>query len=213
MLQALEEELHLLAKLQVERAERPVEKQHLRLADERARKRDALLLAARELARLALAEAAELDELEHLLDPAPDLLLVDLLAAEAERDVLEDRQVREQRVALEDGVDVAAIGREAGDVAPRELDDAARRLLEAADHPQRRRLAAARRAEHREEAAALDLHRERVDGDDLVELLRDVLQTDVRRRRRRRVVGARRRGDTHAVSFATTALSSRAPQA
>ena len=55
---ALQLELHLLAQLQVERAERLVEKQHLRLVDERARERDALLLAAGELARLPLLQPA-----------------------------------------------------------------------------------------------------------------------------------------------------------
>ena len=49
--------LHLLAQLQVERAERLVEQQHLRLADQRARQRHALALAARQLRRPALADA------------------------------------------------------------------------------------------------------------------------------------------------------------
>ena len=41
-------------------------------------------------------------------DARLDLGVLDPLAAEAEGDVLEDREVREQRVVLEDGVDVAA---------------------------------------------------------------------------------------------------------
>ena len=53
-LDALQLDLQLLAQLQVERAERLVEQQHGGAVDERARERDALLLAARELARLAL---------------------------------------------------------------------------------------------------------------------------------------------------------------
>ena len=68
---ALQLELHLLAQLEVERAERLVEQEHARLVDERARERDALLLAAGELRRLALLEARELDELEHLARPGP----------------------------------------------------------------------------------------------------------------------------------------------
>ena len=55
---ALQLELHLLAQLQVERAERLVEQQHARPVDERARERDALALAARELDRLALRRAS-----------------------------------------------------------------------------------------------------------------------------------------------------------
>src|SRR5262249_23128162 len=115
------------------------------------------LLAARELARLALAVAAELDEIEHLLDLPSELGAPASLAPKPERDVLEDRQMREERVALEDRVHVSLVGRRPAHLAVTEVDRAGGRLLEAADHPQRRRLAAARRPEQREEAAALDL--------------------------------------------------------
>ena len=54
LLQLLELELHLLAELAVERAERLVAQQHRRPDHERAGQRHALLLAARELAGLAL---------------------------------------------------------------------------------------------------------------------------------------------------------------
>ena len=56
----------LLADLRVERAERLVEQQHARLDGEGAGERDALALAARELLRIALVEAGELDEVEQL---------------------------------------------------------------------------------------------------------------------------------------------------
>ena len=131
------------------------------------------------------------DELEHLHDALPDVGLADAAAAEAEGDVLEYVQVREERVALEDGVDVTPVRREIGDVAVAEVDRAVARLLEAADHAERRRLPAARGTEEREEAPARHLEREVVDRDDLVEALRDALEADVRcgrlapRRRRR----------------------------
>ena len=51
-------------------------------------------------------------------------------------------------------------------------------LLEPGDHPQRRRLAAARRAEQREELAAADLEVEVVDGHEVAEALRDARQGD-----------------------------------
>ena len=60
-------DLHLLAQLQVERAERLVEEEDRRLVDDRARERDSLPLAARELHRLAVAEARQADALEHRL--------------------------------------------------------------------------------------------------------------------------------------------------
>ena len=67
LLDPLQLALHLLAQLQVERAERLVEEQHLRVVDDRAGERDPLALAARELHRLALAEALEPDERQRLL--------------------------------------------------------------------------------------------------------------------------------------------------
>ena len=77
----------------------------------------------------------------------------DALALEAEGDVLLDAQVREQRVALEDGVGRAAGRRQAGHVVAVEQHRALARLLEAGDHAQGGRLAAAGRAEHGEELA------------------------------------------------------------
>ena len=73
-------------------------------------------------------------------------------APQPEGDVLEDREMREERVRLEDGVHVALVRRQRRHVDAAELDPPLGRLLEAADHPQRRRLAAARRPEQREEA-------------------------------------------------------------
>ena len=179
LLDALELDLQLLAQAQVQRAERLVEQQGPRAVDERAGERDALLLAAGELGGLALAEPAELDELERLADALAHLGLGDLLALEPEADVAARRQVREQRVGLEDRVDVALVGRLVGDLVAAEVDAARGRVLEAADHPQRRRLAAARRAEHRVEGAALDRERELVDRGHVAEALGDLLQVDV----------------------------------
>ena len=65
-LDALQLELHLAAQLEVERRERLVEQQRARVVHERARERDALALAAGELARLALGEVAEPHDVEHL---------------------------------------------------------------------------------------------------------------------------------------------------
>ena len=103
-LDALQLDLELPAQLRVERAERLVEQEHGRREHESPRERHALLLAARELVRPALPEAAQPDELERLGDPAASLVPRDVLEAKAEADVLLDGEVREQRVALEDRV-------------------------------------------------------------------------------------------------------------
>ena len=82
---------------------------------------------------------------------------------------------------LEDRVDVALVRRDAGDRLAGEEDLALGRLLEAGDHPQGRRLAAAGRAEQAvERAAAAIVQRHPVDRDDVAEALRDVDDLDVR---------------------------------
>ena len=59
-LQALQLEAHLLAQLRVEVGQRLVEQQQRRLHHQRAREREALLLAAGELGRLAVGQLVEL---------------------------------------------------------------------------------------------------------------------------------------------------------
>ena len=86
--------------MRVERGERLVEEQHARVARERARERDALALAARELAGPRLREVRDAEALEQLVDP--------LLAAVG--DVLPHGQVREERVLLEDEPDAPLVG-------------------------------------------------------------------------------------------------------
>ena len=112
-LDPLELDLHRLAQLEVERAERLVEQQHLRVHDERAGERDALLHAARELRGLGLLAPGEAHQLERLVGLLVALLLADLALLEAVGDVVEHGHVREQRVGLEDRVDVALVRRDA----------------------------------------------------------------------------------------------------
>ena len=87
--------------------------------------------------------------------------------------------MREERVALEHRVDVALVRRHLRDVDVVEHDPAARRPLEAGDHPQGRRLAAAGRADHREELPGGHLQVDAVDRGDLAELLRQLLELDL----------------------------------
>ena len=64
-LQAFQLEAHQLAQLRVEVGERLIEEQQLRLHDERPREREALLLAARELGRLAVGKLVQLHRRQH----------------------------------------------------------------------------------------------------------------------------------------------------
>ena len=160
-LDALELDLHLAAQLEVERTERLVEQEHVGLVDEGAGDGHALLLAAGQLSRLAPRHRGELHQLEHVLDLLLDVL--DATAAQAERDVLEDVEVREERVVLEDRVDGPLVRAQLRDVLVADEDRAGGGVLEAGHHAQRRRLAAARGAEQGEERARGDGQVERID--------------------------------------------------
>ena len=125
-----------------------------------ARERDALALAARELARDSGREACR---------AAPGAATSTTFASISLRgsrrmasgigDVVEDGLVRVERVGLEDHGDVAVLRQDVGDVAAADQDAAGGDRLEARDHPQRGRLARARRAEQDEELAGLHLER------------------------------------------------------
>src|SRR6185503_5203546 len=177
---ALQLDLELLAELQVERAERLVEEQHGGPVHERARKRHALLLPTGELRGLALRLRREADALELLAHAPLDLGLVNLLPLEAEGHVLLHAPVREQGVALEDRVGRAAEGGLPRNVVAVEVHAPLRGLLEAGDHPERRRLAAPRRAQHREELAARDLELHLAHGREVAEALRHTIKPDAR---------------------------------
>jgi hypothetical protein len=113
-------------------------------------------------------------------DSAGERLPLDPSTPQAEPDVLGDRQVREEGVALEDRVHVPLVRRQSDHVAVSEEDPALGGGLETADHPQRGGLAAPRRPEHGEERPARDFQREIVDRDHAVEPLGHVLDPDVR---------------------------------
>ena len=105
--------LQRLAGLRVERGERLVHQQHVRLVGEAAGDRDALLHAAGQLVRVAVGEAGEADELEHLAGAArARLRRPTALDLEAELDVGLRGAPGEQRVLLEDD---AAVEARAGD--------------------------------------------------------------------------------------------------
>ena len=128
---------------------------------------------------------------EHLADAPIALAATHPLRSRSEADVVGDGHVREQGVLLEHRVDVASVRRHAADVGTFEQHSAGGRLLEAGDHLQRRRLAAAGRSEHGEELAAPDAEVGGVDGDERSEVLAHVIEDDdvVAPGGRRRTVG------------------------
>ncbi|MCY1294112.1 hypothetical protein D9M70_433940 [compost metagenome] len=146
------------ADLGVERRKRLVEQQHLRLDRNGAGKRHALLLAAGELVGEAVRQVLELDQPEHLLHPCVDLRLVSACDLEAEGNVVMHVHVRKQRIGLKHHADVALVGFQRPLVLAVDHDRAGGGCLEAGDHAQDGRLAAAGRTQEGDEFALLDVH-------------------------------------------------------
>ena len=153
---------HLHAQARVEVRERLVHEEHCRLAHERPAHGNALALAAGELAGLAQNDLGEPQHLGHLVRLLLALVLRDSSHPKGEGDVLEHVQVRIQRVVLKDHRDVPLLGREVVDHLAVEANRPRRRFLEAGDHPERRRLATARRTDQNHELALVDEEVERV---------------------------------------------------
>ena len=172
---------HRHAELRVEVRERLVHQERLRLADDRAAHRDALPLPSGELRGLPVEQLAEPEEAGHLVDPPPRLALAHPPHLEPVTEVLADRHVRIEGVVLEDHRDVAMTRREVGHVGAGDSDGSRGDLLEAGDHPQERRLAAARRPHEDDELAVRDLDADVVDGLEAVAVdLRDPVDLDRR---------------------------------
>src|SRR5215218_3939959 len=171
-LNALELKLHLLPKLEIEGAKGLIEEKDAWPVHQRSREGNPLLLTTGQLSRLATLEPAEFYECKRLLDAIPEVDAADAGAAEAEGDVFEDGQMREERVTLKYRVHVALVRRKPGHFATAQQDVPVRRFLEAADQSERGRLAATGRTEEGEERPRADPERDIVHRGHRVEVLR-----------------------------------------
>ncbi|MCY1240961.1 hypothetical protein D9M72_538370 [compost metagenome] len=156
--------MHLLAQLQIKRAERFVEQKHLGLVGQGAGDRHTLALAAGELSGAAGAVAGQLDHGERVLGSLAAFLAADALDHQPVGDVVEDREMREEGVVLKHRVDATPIGRHALGRLAEDLDMAAGRLLEAGHQAETRGLARAGGTEHGEEFALGDFEVHAIDG-------------------------------------------------
>ena len=127
-------------------------------------KRHALLLAAAQLIGRTVLQPLQLGQIEHAGHFAFDLLAAQLLDLQPVGDVLEDGEVRKDRIALKDHRHIAAVGRQFVDVLAVQNHLAKGRKLKPGDQAQRRRLAAAGRPQQRDKLAALDVDAHVVHG-------------------------------------------------
>src|ERR1700736_4098104 len=107
----------------------------------------------------------EIDKLQHAADPVGDLRFAEPAQAQPECDIVEHREMRKQRVILENEADVPAVRRLVVKPLAMQADRALGERLETGDAPQRRRLAAAARSEQREKFPLLHLERYRAGAD------------------------------------------------
>ncbi len=157
--QALDERQDLLLARLVERGQRLVHQQQARPGEQRAAERDALLLAAGEVARPAPEQRLQAEQLDDL----PQLLAALVLrhAAHAVGEVAAHRVVREQAAFLEDVAEAPALRPQvdaAGGVEQHpavERDAPAVGPQQAGEHVDQRRLAGAGAAEQGDDAGRL----------------------------------------------------------
>ena len=167
---------------------------------ERARDRDALLHPARQLPGMVVLEAGQLDELEHLVDALGAAASFPAEHLERQRDVLLHRAPVVEHGRLEDDPVVAVEpGRRAG--LPLTVTSPDGRLDDVADDAEQRRLAAARRADQRDELALADVEVDALERGHAASLehLREAADGDDRLLGHTRCSGARR-----TTSFSTT---------
>ena len=129
-------ELGAFAQLLVERGQRFVEQQHFRPPRQGAGQCHALFLTAGELIGLALLEALELDQRDHLGDAGINLRTRHAGALQTESDVVPHGEMGEQRIILEHHVDRTLVRQSLREVLAIKQDPAFVRRLKTGEHPQ-----------------------------------------------------------------------------
>ena len=153
----------LFPELEVEIGERLVEQHETRILDQRAGKRGALLLAARELGRPAFEHGRQPQELGHAMYAVGDFGLLHPRHAQRRGDVLEHREIRIVDELLIDHRDVPLLHGDAGHILSIEPDFAGGRALQPRHQLHQRRLAGQRRPEEDVEAVLGEPHARFVD--------------------------------------------------
>jgi hypothetical protein len=170
---------HLDAQLGIEIRQRLVHQERAGLAHDGAAHGDALTLAARKVPRLSIEELFESENVGGFGHAPADLAAAHLVEFEAEAQIVRHRQMRVERVVLEDHRDVAILRRDAVDDAFADPDMALGDRLEPGHHAERRGLTAAGRPDQHHELAVRDLEAEIGNGEGAVVVdLRDLIERD-----------------------------------
>jgi hypothetical protein len=151
--------LHHLAGLRVERRERLVQQEQIRIGGERAGQIDPLAHTAGQLAGVLVLLAREADQLHQLGDPGPAPLVQPLLGLEAELDVGHDIAPRKERGLLEDQRTVRS---GPGYLFAVQLQPPGGHRGQSRQRRQERRLPAATRSDYRHEFVLGDIERQPV---------------------------------------------------
>ena len=154
---------HLHPQLGIEVRERLVEQEDLGLADDRPADRDPLPLPARELPRPRAEQRLDLQHPRRLGHAPLDLGAARADVLEPEGQVLPHGHMRVERVGLEHHGEPALGRAQLVDALAVDPDLAAGDVLQPGDHPEQRRLPAARRADEDAELAVLDAQVDAVD--------------------------------------------------
>ena len=149
-------QLHFLAHLQIQGAQRLVQQQDLRLIDQRAGNGDPLLLSAGQGLHRSAFKTFQVDQVQDLFDFLFDDIFFCLLLPQAESDVLIDIHMGEQGISLEDRINRSLIRRQLCDIPAVQEDLPLRGQVKAGDHTQSRSLSAAGRAQESHEFAFFD---------------------------------------------------------
>ena len=164
---------HLVAQLGVKIGQRLVHQKDFGLAHDGASDRHALTLAAGKLFGFSVKKIRDVKDLCRFHNACFDLLFGCLAQFQRKRDVFVYRHVRIQCVILEDHRDVAILGLDVVDQLVVDVQFALGDLLQARDHAQRRRLAAARRTDQHDKLLIRHFEVKIRNGDDA--LVRPVL--------------------------------------
>src|SRR6185369_7158949 len=165
------------AQFGVEIGEGFIEQEQTRLANDGAGQRAALLLAARQLAGLAVEQMLDLDLARGFLHREIYLDRRKLGHFQRKGDVFVHGHVGVERVALEYHGDVAVARIRGRDIPAVHVHAARRRRVQAGQNPQRRALARAGWAQQRKELAGLDVERHAFQRAELAVHFDDIFKT------------------------------------